>query len=406
MVIPGSRRVVVLGWALLAATLLAGCARSRADEPGPASTASGPESLRVTRGDLTVPVLLTGELMDENASKLIAPRVNIWPLTIRWLVEDGSEVAAGEPVVEFDNEQLLSNLENLRVQVISEANTLASLRAQAASEEAQAVFDLEQSRGRLEKARIEAEAADLLAPIEKERKLLDLQRAELELDKATRKLESTRRSKQAEIEMQRIALGKARAALGRAEESIDKLILRAPRDGIVIVENNWNESRTYQIADTVFPGLPVARMPELSSLIVAARLFDVDDHRIAPEMPVRATLDAFPDEVFSGKVREIERVARDSVNWSVRRFFHTVVDLDRIDPERMRPGMSVKLELASTWQDVLRAPRRALDWTEHGARARLADGSWKAVTLGACNADACVVEAGLEESTLLTPARG
>lgn len=396
-------RITRLGWTLLATLLLTACGHSRADEPAGTARSGAPADLAVTRGDLAVRVLLTGELVAENAAQLVAPNANIFPLTIRWLAEDGSEVAAGETVVEFDNAQLVSNLENLRVQVVSAANALASLRARTASDEAQAVFELEQSRGQLEKARLEAEASKLKAPIEREKKVLELQRAELELEKAVRKLESTRRSQQAEIEIQKIALQKARAEVARAEDGIDKLVLTAPRDGIVTVETNGREGRTYQVGDNVWPGQTIARMPEIASLIVEARLFDVDDHRIAPGMPVRATLDAFPDEVFTGTVREIDRIARDSDRMSTRRFFRTLVDLDRIDADRMRPGMSVKLELESSHADVLQAPRPGLDWSEGGARA-LVDGSWQPVTLGACNARACIVEAGLEEGVRLQAA--
>ncbi|MEE8525915.1 MAG: efflux RND transporter periplasmic adaptor subunit [Thermoanaerobaculia bacterium] len=375
-----------------------GCTRATS-QPAPAEIAAMPA--QAVRGDLVVRVLLTGELVAEDAVLLVAPNVNIWPLQLRWLAEDGAEVAAGERVVEFDSSQLTSNLEELRVQRISAATKLTSLQSKTAAEEAQAEFELEQSRGNLEKARLEVAAARLMAPIEQQRRELDLRRAELELEKARLELESTKASHRAEIEIQRIAREKARAKVTRAETGIDELTLRARREGILIVDEDRREGRAYQIGDSVWPGRTVARLPDLETLIVEARVFDVDDGRVVPGMPVRATLDAFPGEVFTGRVRQIDRIARDSSFRSQRRFFFTRVDLDDVDPERMRPGMSVKIEIETVHEDVLWVPRTSLDWSAGGARVRLAGGGWQTVTLGPCNAAVCAIEDGLAESTAL-----
>jgi multidrug efflux pump subunit AcrA (membrane-fusion protein) len=372
--------------------VLAVFACARGATPGTAAPGDGAPA--VYRGDLTVRMLLTGELTAEDAVVLVAPNANVWPLQIRWLAEDGAEVKAGDPVVEFDNSQLASNLEEMQVRAIEAATSLRGLRAQAASEEAQARFELEQSRGQLEKARLEAEAAQLMASIERERRVLEERRAELELEEAQQRLDSRRRADEAEIEIQKIDLDTARAAVARAEAGIDKLTLRATRDGIVIFEENRGEGRAYQVGDTIWPGQTVARLPDLATMMVEARLFDVDDGRVSAGMSVRATLDAFPDRAFGGRVREIDRIAKDSGRTSLRRFFRTKIDLDQVDPERMRPGMSVKVEVETTYEGLLLARRDALDWTAGGARAFLDGEGWKPVRPDLCDAEACAVDDG------------
>ncbi len=389
-------RPILAGISLLVAV---GCSRATSQASAPETTTIPTQAVR---GDLVERVLLTGELVAEDAVSLVAPNVNIWPLVLRWLAEDGAEVTAGDRVVEFDNSQLTSNIEEMRVRRISAATELVSMQARIAGEAEQAAFELEQSRGRLEKAQLEAEAARLMAPVEHQRRVLDLRRAELEHEKAEQKLESTRESHRAEIKIQRIALDKAEAEVARAESGIEKLMLRASRDGILIVEEDLDEGRGYQVGDSVWPGATVARLPDLRTLLVEARVFDVDDGRVVAGMPVRAFLDAFPEEVFAGTVREISQVARDSGRISQRRFFLARVDLESIDPERMRPGMSVKVEIETVHEDVLMVPRASLDWDAEGARVRLADGGWQTVDLGPCNADACAIVDGLAESTALS----
>ena len=87
---------------------------------------------------------------------------------------------------------------------------------------------------------------------------------------------------------------------------------------------------------------------------------------------------------------------------SMRRGFRVIVALDKTDPERMRPGMSVRVEVQAGRRDnVLLAPRAALDFTQDPPKVMLAEGGEKEVHLGPCNALECVVEDGVEERVAL-----
>ncbi len=389
--------------AVVWAAALTACADIRAAAPlaSRESAASGP--LTVTRGDFTGRMLLTGELEAEDAVVLVVPNANIWPLQIRWVAEDGVEVAEGEVVADFDNTQLLTNLDEMRIQALEAANRLDSEKARLASEATAAEFEVAKKHAELAKARLEAAVpAELMAEREYEKKRLDLKRAELELGGAERKLTITRESGRTDVELQRIALFKVESAVAKAEASIDKLSLRAPRDGILIVGENRREGRPIRPGDSLWPGQVVARLPDLATLAVAARLFDVDDERVRPGQAVTARLDAFPESEYTGRVREVDEMAAQSGSLSTRRFFGVKVTLDEVDVERMRPGMSVKLVIEGPpLAGVLLVPRAAIDWLGDEPRAIRADGVPVPLTLGPCNAFQCVARAGLEEGVKL-----
>ncbi len=379
--------------------VLVACAGSEASERDSGRGAAQPI---VTRGDLVTRVLLTGELVAEDAEALVVPNANMWPMQIRWLGEDGVEVRAGDKLVEFDNSQLASRLEEMRTRAREAANRLDSLRAQAASEEARAGFELEQKRAAREKARLLAEVPQgVLAERTHRQRQLDLEKAELELASAESKLESTRRAQRAEIEIQRIALQKAHGEVESVEARLELLTLSAARDGILTLKRNRREDRIFQSGDAVYPGRIVGGLPDLSTMIVEARLSDVDDGRVAPGMRVTATLDAFPDLAFGGRVRAVDTIAGQPSSRSLRRFFRVRIDLDRLDLERMRPGMSVKVLIEQTREDVLLVPRSSLDASRPAPRALLADGTWTPVELGACDAARCEIDRGLAEGTRL-----
>lgn len=394
----------MIGLALLAA---AGHFACSGGDVGSTTAAAASAQPVVARGDLVTEVLLTGELIAEDAAVLVAPHANVWPLQIRWLIEDGSEVQPGDLVVEFDNSQLVSSLLGHRLQVVEAASRLASLRASAAARLATAEFVLEQSRAALERAHIDSAVPEgVVAVREHERLQLELRRAELEFSEAEFKLEREREVTTSEVEIQRIALDQARIRVGRAEAGAEILTLRAPRPGIVIVARNRREDRTFYEGDTVWPGQIVATLPDLATMVVSAHLFDVDDGLVVAGMPVVATLDTFPEEAFSGRVREVDRFAQKTSWRSLRRAFGVVIDLEDLDTQRMLPGMSVKAVIrGAVVPGVPLIPRVGLLWRDDTPHAVLADGSTVEVELGPCDTEACEVKAGVEVGTALSISR-
>jgi multidrug efflux pump subunit AcrA (membrane-fusion protein) len=146
----------------------------------------------------------------------------------------------------------------------------------------------------------------------------------------------------------------------------------------------------------------VVSLPDLTAMRVEAKLSDVDDGRIAPGQSVACILDAYPDRTFPGHVAEITPVAQEEAGRSLRRAYNVRVELDAADAERMRPGMSVKVEVLPPAQDdVLLAPRAGLDFSGASPRARLVSGRDVDVKLGGCNRDACVVLGGLDDGARL-----
>jgi len=364
----------------------------------------------VVRGALIERHLLTGELWAENAVELLAPDLGIWPLQIRWLVADGAAVAAGDPVVEFDNSSLSEQLQQVESAVVEAQNGLANTRSQAAATLEQAQFEALQKQADLKKARIEATVPrDLIPGREYQDKQLALQRAELQFQDAQRNLEEKRRAAAADLSIAQVALDRAVAKVQEVKAGIGELTLTAPRAGLVVIGDNREQGRPWQVGDNIFPGRAAARLPELRSMIVKARLHDVDDGRIAPGMPAVITLDAHPDHPLEGVVRDIDRVAQEVDRQSRIRAFGVRVDLaaqEAVEVERMRPGMSVKVVVALRHPEALLVPRQALDWdAPEGPRARRGDGAWATVKLGPCNTEACVVEAGLEEGERLRPVK-
>lgn len=413
---------LLLAAAIAAVAALPGCSGEGAHAAAPDGEAGGIGGIGIGgaggtggalvahRGTLRQRLLLSGELEAERGEPLSVPRTNQFQLQIRWLAEDGTRVGAGDRVVEFDNSQFASDLEEKRLSASDAASELRRMAAESKTGAAEKQFAVEKARSEVEKARIAAAVPkDLLALREYQDRQLALKRAETELAKAEEDLDAATRGGARDVGVKKIALEKSQREIHSAEGAIDALTLRAPRAGMVLIADHPWEGRKMRVGDTVWVGMTVASLPDLSAMSVQASLSDVDDGRIQPGMEVLCTLDAYPGQVFRGRVADISPVARESRRSPLLRYFPVHVKLDRSDPRRMRPGMSVRVEvLGSELKDALLVPRAALDFAgaEATPRALLASGGAVPVKLGACGALECVVESGLAEGTRLRSRTG
>lgn len=366
------------------------------------------ETLEVRRGPFEETFLLTGELEAARAVQLVVPQTPSWRVDIRWLAEDGTAVEKGDRVIELDNSEFVNDLEDKERSLQEKLSELERQEAEALDQIGQKEFAVTRAEAELKKARIQAELPEGIVPRQELADLrLELEKAEGELEKARAELRSERESSEADLEIQRIEIEKARREIEVARASIEELTLEAPTDGLFLVETLRREDRKIQVGDTVWAGLTVGTIPDLSSLRVRARLPDVDDGRVLPGMDARVALDAYPDETLDGEVTQVTPIAREEGSESLRRFFDVEVALAESDPERLIPGMSARVEVVrATREDALLVPRVAVvrdgvgrqgDGTDGETWVLRADGERMPVRLGPCGPLECVVEEGLEE---------
>lgn len=361
------------------------------------------EALRVRRGTFRREMVLSGELEAARGEVLAVPPMPSWQTAIKWIAEDGTFVKAGDRVVELDNAALTTDLESKRQSAMQAAQELQQKEAEWTADLEQKILDVDKKNADLEKARIEARVPrEVVSGHAFEEKANALRRAEVEHAKALDVLRARRTAIDAERRNLQLNIDKTRREIATAEQAIEALVLRAPRDGILVVRDHPWEGRKFQAGDAAIVAFPLATIPDLSSIRVTAALADVDDGKIAVGMPADVTLDGYSDVTFKGRITAISAVAQESRRASLRRNFEVLVAFDALDPNRMRPGLSARVVvLRDVKNAALLAPRAALELSGRTPRARLESGKLKEVKLGPCNAQDCVVVSGLEEGERL-----
>ncbi|RMG14548.1 MAG: efflux RND transporter periplasmic adaptor subunit [Planctomycetota bacterium] len=142
----------------------------------------------------------------------------------------------------------------------------------------------------------------------------------------------------ADLEVARARLAAAEAARAQAEAALDKMKVRAPFDGVVVLKDA-------EVGEVVSPNAQggsnsrgsVATMVDFASLEVQADVPETSLRAVRPGGPARIYLDAFPDHPYRGRVDRIWPTAdRQTATVEVRIAF-----LER--DERLRPEMGVRV---------------------------------------------------------------
>lgn len=388
--------------------IMTGClfalACGRGAAPPEVAPAASPV-LTVTRGSLEDRVLLTGELEAVQSDKLVVPKSPAWVLTVRWLATDGSQVKKGDRVVEFDSSSLSGGLEDKRSAILRTENELAAEVARVAGAVSEKSMEVVRKRALLEKATADAEVpADLRSRREYQEKQLVLLQARDALAKAEEELASTRKTGQLDQSIKEVARARAERDLAELQKNMEDLTLRAPRDGMVQLAIDREENRKYLVGDQVRPMWIIATLPDLSTMQVRARLYDVDDGTVAEGMTADSILDSYPDKVWSGKVAKLAPVARPESRDALRRYFEVLIALDGKPEETARPGMSVRVEVVRRRaKDALLVPRAALRAFSGKTQVQRESGGLVDVEIDWCSELQCVARSGLVEGTRLAP---
>ncbi|HSN27025.1 MAG TPA: hypothetical protein VLT45_12080 [Kofleriaceae bacterium] len=370
-------------------------------QPAQHNAAETVRLVKVVKRDVTDRVLLTGELKAASAVDLAVPRTDSWQLAIRWLIEDGTPVKAGDRLVELDNSAFTKELEQKKLALLEAEMTLRSTDALGRIDLASKQTELDQAKLTLAKATLKADVpADLLSGRDSQERQLEKKRAEIAVKKAEDVLASAKQQQALELKVKQIELDKAKRGIETAEKTIAELVLKAPRDGIAVIDDHPWEGRKFHTGDTVQPGMTIATLPDTNApMQVQADLSDVDDGRAAVAMTGTCTLDAYPSEPIACTVKDLTPVARIEGQKSLRRAFAVTLTL-AATKEKMRPGMSVKVELARPGVAGLVVPRGAIVFGKQ-PRVRLSDGSLHDVTVGPCDAQGCIVEKGVTEGEVV-----
>jgi RND family efflux transporter MFP subunit len=335
--------------------------RPRGDEP-----TNGSPQLRtaeVSRGEVSILLNETGTV-EPVRQVVVKPAVS--GVVLRLLVREGDQVSAGDILATVEPD-------------LSQARAVAEIRSardRARVALAQAERDLEQGR--------QLSTSNLIAQKELEDREAAFQQARLELESAEEQLRIVEQS--------------------GVSSRVRSLNVVAPAAGVVIRLGAEEGESVLAGTMTFGGGTELVTIADLSSLMIEATVNEVDIGKVALEQHVTITVDAYPNEEWSGSISFIAPAARVEPDTRVRVFD---VEVEVVDPdERLRPGMTANIDIrGERKEDVLTIPVEAV-FRKAGRDVvyRIEDGQPVeiSVDLGLVDIARAEVVAGVEEGDLVT----
>jgi len=240
-------------------------------------------------------------------------------------VDEGDEVAAGQPVIELEREAFQAAWERSVAQ-----------RQIAQNQVRQTEIDLRDATRKAERyARLVREG--VVSSEQTESATLERESAELRLEQA------------------RGQLRQARADLEKAQDDLDKVVIYAPIGGRVIALNA-EEGEVVVSGVMNNPASVIATIADLSEILVEIDVDETEIVAVAEGQPAVISVDAVEDHDYHGRVDEIgssgfQRPGKGDV------IFYSVKILLEDADARLRPGMTARAEIAvETHRDTIVVP--------------------------------------------------
>ncbi len=326
-----------------------GISNGKADKNLP-KAAAAPEPAKqkiytVANGQVIKELTLTGELKAAQFTSISAPDIrSSFSNMVTFLAPEGSQIKKGERIVEFDDSSLLSNKSESERTLDESKLKIEKTKVDQESQRCDLLNSLSQAQSKVDQDMLYAKIGkDLLSANDYQRYQLNLQQSKLSLDKAQEQLDNFERNYKSQMTLVEISRSQAEINLKKIISDMTLLKIDAPQDGILIYGDNWQNNRKVQVGDTLFHGMEVASLPDLSSMQVIGYVHDTEYSLLSRDMRCDVFLDALVGFKAGGRIVSLTSVASRKGFATQKKVFQAVVQLDKADSSLMKPGMTARI---------------------------------------------------------------
>lgn len=302
---------------------------------------AGVPTCRVEQREFSHEIVAEGYLKAEVSTKVTAPTDVDDALHLNWIVADGTPVAAGEVIARFDETPWRRELEGAESDRAGVELKRGRHRVGREVDEKSSEVDLRLARNELEYAeRFQLKDAQVFTRNERVESQLD---AELARRKEAHALEvrgvqtkiSDGEGRLIDLEGQQV-----HQKLDRAEKGLAALTAVAPSAGLAVLVRNWR-GNSLQPGDTVWPGQPIAEIPELAKMQAEVLVLEADAGGLAAGQSARVRIESRAGAEIAAKVERVDKVAKPRVRNVPVQYFGATLSLAATDPATMKPGQRV-----------------------------------------------------------------
>ena len=344
-----------------------------------------------------------GEIEAAQSQKIMTPGRRA--MTIAWLKDENTYVEKGEVIARFDAQQILKDSRDEELQLMLLAQDIVKSNAQ--QNQAKQDIDSDQSfvkyefdftdRFAIDDLRVysQLEIIDTLA----NRDFLEAKDDFLEWKETS--IVEQHSNENAVLDIRKTGV---ETMFNRHQQALSSLEVVSPFSGLLVYEKDRRGEKP-AIGQSVFPGRPIAQIPNLDNMQASLFVQANDAIDLAKGLAVDIRLNAFPNKVFSGEISNVSGFPRSIERGNPVTYFEIVVTLLEQDKSMMQPGrkLTAKINVKAP-TDQLVVPLQALHFEDGSTYVYLQEGnefSKQAVVSGRKNLYLVEITEGLSNGDVI-----
>ncbi|WP_395373940.1 efflux RND transporter periplasmic adaptor subunit [Marinicella sp. W31] len=347
----------------------------------------------------------SGELDAVKSTPITAPATSRRPQTLAWIIPEFTQVKEGDLVARFDgsNFQLAADESEYELQKLA-FSRLAKEREIGMNMED---FDAESLVVAFEYELAQEFNIDdplLYTKIEMIDAADDEAFLEAKTDHLDKKKENFGVKSETEIEVLDSSKQLQKSKLDLNKSSLSGLEVRAPHDGMVVLEKSWDGTLPLP-GKAIFPGGKLAALPDLTQMQAKVYVPEVEAIGIKESQPVNIRLHAFPEDQFSGTVTSISQTAQPRERDNPVKYFTITVLVNQKDSEKLLPGQRLDAVIDIGVKDEgITVPLQSIfrEGEESWVYLKSNDDFVKTkISTGLCSATQCQITEGLKPADVI-----
>lgn len=297
---------------------------------------------KIERRDLEAIVSASGKIQPKKLVQISAETVG---KVVNLAVAEGDTVKAGQPLLQIDPRNLETQVQNREASLATARSTLEQTRSQVESVKValkQAQEDFKRQDGLWKGGLTTREAFDRAT-------------------NAVKTAETNLRQAEQSVKTQEERIKAEQANLESARYDLTKLRIVSPINGLV-TRRNIEEGETVMVGTMNNAGTVLLTVADMSVIQAEVEVDETDIPFVALNQPAKITIDALPEQTFTGKVTEVGNspIQTTGASASTRATnFKVVVTIDGA-VANVRPGFTCTAVITTaTRQKVLSVPIQA-----------------------------------------------
>jgi HlyD family secretion protein len=330
-------------------------------------------------------------------------------LVLQKVADPGSLVKKGQVVAEFDRQFMLNRLEDYRSSVNQAEASFKKQKSIVTVTRRNHEQLVDSARADLDKAMLDLKTVPVLSRMSAERARLSVEQAQAQHKQLLTEVPYVLVSEQAQIKISDLSLKQTQIELRRAEANADRMTVKTPIDGLVVMQSTFRGGDMNQIrsGDQLWPGMFFMQIVDTSSMVINATVNQVDVEKIRIGSKAWIRFDAYPDLRLPAHVFSLAAITKPG-GMRAAYFKEVAVNLklDQMDP-RVIPDLSVCADVIIETEPTP-APIVALASVFHDASGQSyvwvkKNDSWerRVVELGTANFVSVTVRKGLQAGEVI-----